>query len=566
MNIQKLVFLVFSFFLVITCLYSKNDRKVITFETLLKEMSDRTSLAEWPVPNYTTKQASSYSRDSKDSNTSAKDAAFKPKRGRDWGKGWFENHDFSHYIRTEENQGRQEDVMFEDKGAGAIVRFWATFGGVTVKHGGIYRVYIDGKPNPVIEIHTKNFVGKSGIIGNPFSFFAPEKSEQPHWKGRNLYLPIPYAKSCKVTFDEIYRNVKMKGWRGHYYQINYRTYEAGTKVKSFNKKTINKYKEQINIYGEKLIAKDIKQTGKRVLKKNKTLQTGEKLSIELEGEKAINFLQTKLEADNQEQALRSTVLRITFDDKTTVWCPVGQFYGVGYKNKLKHKTYYISATESGDMYSFWVMPFQKKAAIELINYGEQSITLRNFSIGHEAYNWTENSMYFHATWKETRALDTKLRLDYNYVSIEGKGVFVGDNLTIFNTFPDTTGKNWWGEGDEKIYVDKETFPSHFGTGTEDYYNYAWCRPQWFTNPWGSQPIGEGNKTPGNTSNNRYRLLDAIPFTKNFKFDMEIWHPYKSKMNYSPATFFYAFTDAKWNIKPDKEGVKKQVSLKIADVK
>ena len=35
---------------------------------------------------------------------------------------------------------------------------------------------------------------------------------------------------------------------------------------------------------------------------------------------------------------------------------------------------------------------------------------------------------------------------------------------------------WWGEGDEKVFVDGEKFPSHFGTGTEDYYGYAWCWP------------------------------------------------------------------------------------------
>ena len=25
---------------------------------------------------------------------------------------------------------------------------------------------------------------------------------------------------------------------------------------------------------------------------------------------------------------------------------------------------------------------------------------------------------------------------------------------------------WWGEGDEKVYIDGEEFPSIFGTGTE----------------------------------------------------------------------------------------------------
>lgn len=33
---------------------------------------------------------------------------------------------------------------------------------------------------------------------------------------------------------------------------------------------------------------------------------------------------------------------------------------------------------------------------------------------------------------------------------------------------------WWGEGDEKFFVDGERFPSTFGTGSEDYIGYAWA--------------------------------------------------------------------------------------------
>ena len=43
-----------------------------------------------------------------------------------------------------------------------------------------------------------------------------------------------------------------------------------------------------------------------------------------------------------------------------------------------------------------------------------------------------------------------------------------------------------------MYVDGETFPSHFGTGTEDYYGYAWGRYEpWINHPFVAQPIGDG---------------------------------------------------------------------------
>ncbi|MDN5202211.1 DUF2961 domain-containing protein [Fulvivirgaceae bacterium BMA10] len=550
-------------FLILIAGFSYAQEKEITMASLLEEMTDRASLSKWPAMTYTCKQASSYSRESKTRNTSEADGRFQPASGRDWGKGWFENHDFSQYIRTEENQGRKEDVMFEAEGPGAIVRFWATFGGVPSEYGGIYRVYIDDDPNPVIEMHNQNFAGKAGLVGKPFSFYAPEKAENDVWRGRNLFLPIPYGKYCKITYDGEHVYSHIGGWRGHYYQINYRTYEAGTRIESFSGNTMEKYKKDIEFYGKKLMD-DPEPKGDQLTRENVVIQPGDELTLKLKGEKAITYLQTQLKAENQQQALRSTVLKIEFDGQTTVWCPVGQFFGLGYKPN-PHRSYYIATTKEGNLASRWVMPFAKKATISLINHGEQQVTVQSLVVGHEAYTWDEQSMYFHAAWKETRGMETELRKDENYIIVKGKGVFVADNLTLFNSFPDTTGINWWGEGDEKIYVDNEEFPSHFGTGTEDYYCYAWCRPQWFTSPFASQPIGEGNKTPGNTSNNRYRLLDAIPFTSNFKFDMEIWHPYRAKLNYSPATFWYAFPDAEWNIAPDPQGVKKKVALKIKDV-
>ena len=84
-------------------------------------------------------------------------------------------------------------------------------------------------------------------------------------------------------------------------------------------------------------------------------------------------------------------------------------------------------------------------------------------------------------------------------------------------------RGWWGEGDEKIYVDAETFPSHFGTGSEDYYGYAWCCPERFVHAYHNQPRCQGPGNYGNTSVNRWHIIDDIPFTKCFRFDLENWH-------------------------------------------
>ena len=82
---------------------------------------------------------------------------------------------------------------------------------------------------------------------------------------------------------------------------------------------------------------------------------------------------------------------------------------------------------------------------------------------------------------------------------------------------------WWGEGDEKIYVDGETFPSLFGTGTEDYFGYAWSTPERFEHAYHAQTATAGNGFGGLYSMNRFHVLDPIPFSRALRFDLEIWH-------------------------------------------
>ena len=112
--------------------------------------------------------------------------------------------------------------------------------------------------------------------------------------------------------------------------------------------------------------------------------------------------------------------------------------------------------------------------------------------------------------------------DMTFDDVRGRGLLVGTVVFVVNP---TTRKGcpWWGEGDEKIWVDGEGFPSIFGTGTEDYFNYAWSRPEAFSQPFCAQPTGAGNLAPGKSVNLRWRALDPVPFEKSLKFDMEMWH-------------------------------------------
>jgi hypothetical protein len=156
-------------------------------------------------------------------------------------------------------------------------------------------------------------------------------------------------------------------------------------------------------------------------------------------------------------------------------------------------------------------------------------------------------MYFHATWRQQWPIAARKAdgtMDWNYVEIQGQGVYLGDTLALHNG-----AAAWWGEGDEKIWVDGEGFPSHFGTGSEDYYGYSWGHPGYFEAPFHAQPRFEGNNQVGYTTNTRTRDLDAIPFSKSLKVDIEVWHWEQTNVAYAASTYWYARPGATGNRPP-----------------
>jgi len=165
-------------------------------------------------------------------------------------------------------------------------------------------------------------------------------------------------------------------------------------------------------------------------------------------------------------------------------------------------------------------------------------------------------MYFGGSWKQFYKKQTgggDDPEDLNFVKLEGKGVYVGDLVTLYNNAP-----AWWGEGDEKIYIDGEEFPSHFGTGSEDYYGYAWSRPEFFDHPFIAQPDGSGNMEVGTAVNIRFRALDKIPFNQSLDMNMELWHWRATNVDYAPTTFFYLQPEAKALHEFDPEQAQKTV--------
>ena len=497
----------------------------VTFASLLDEMLDRDAAASFPVPAYTCSQASSYDRAS----TSSEEP-----------ETWMANNDRSFFIRSEENDGREEWVMMDAEGPGCIVRWWITSG----NPAGNFRIYLDGAAEPVINEPAKSLLGGDALGGPPLT--------EVRARGYNLYVPIPYATRCKVTYDRPNFHESRNNDDLLYYQINYRTYDPGTQVESFSQQAFDAARQKIASLQDRLLVTQhtLPPDLEHLKPLESSIQPGGHISDSVKGDGggAIHKLRVRLAAEDLEAATRSTVLSLTFDGQQTVWCPVGDFFGSGV-GVNPFTGWWRQVDEDGWMTCYWVMPYKESCEIKLENLGQQPVDATiQASCGE--WTWDERSMYFHTNWRQQYPIDTAEKHDWNYVEIQGRGVYMGDTLCVNNPV-----RAWWGEGDEKIYVDGEAFPSHFGTGTEDYYGYAWCTPEFFDAPFHAQPLAQGPGNQGHVTNTRVRLLDGIPFTQSLKFDMEVWHWRATQVAYAATTHWYGLPGARGNFGPDPEMAK-----------
>jgi hypothetical protein len=468
----------------------------VTFESLLAEMIDRERAARWPEPAYACRQFSSYDR-----------ASVSP----DDPDTWFANGDHSQYLREQVTAGRREWVMMDAPGPGAVVRIWSA------NPAGTLRVYLDGAPQPAIEAPMADVLGGRWRVAEPLS---AERS-----RGWNLYLPIPYARHCTITSDQ----------GRFYYQINYRTYAPGTEVRTFTPADPDSGRVAIE-RTQRALMDTAKHPDLPLLRG--TLPPGGRRAFPVGGHGgpgAVVRLLLRLDAPDPEQALRSTVLTMRCDGEETIWCPAGAFFGADVGLREFHD-WWRTVSADGTMSCRWIMPFRRECAVTLENLGGEPVTYA-FAAESAPWSWDERSMYFRSTWRHEHPLHTQPRRDLNYLTVTGRGVYMGDSLAVTNPVPD-----WWGEGDEKIYVDGESFPSHFGTGTEDYYGYAWASPEPFMGPFHAQPRCDGHARGNNygfTTVSRVRLLDTIPFGSALRVDMEVWHWKECDLALAPTTWFYA---------------------------
>jgi len=520
-------------FLILSGTFIFAQAPLVTFNSLIHEMGDRTAETYFPLPAYKSLQASSYNRESVSPD--------KP--------GWFADSDGIGYIREETNGDKKEYVIMEHDGPGCITRMWTPFFYYNFDNrtGPNVKIYLDGAKKPVIDENFIALLRGKGSIQPPFATFTARAGVS--------FLPIPFSKSCKITLDE----------KAFYNIINYRGYPKNAKVETFSKDLYKMISPLLKTVTEKMENR-MPSKGDWTSTTEKMIRPNDSLTIQLpKGTHAVNQLSFRLNPVSGLQSLRSTIVKMTCDGKQTIWVPLGDLF-CSPDTINPFKTRNLSVSNDGSMICNWVMPYYSGGLLTLVNLQEKEISVSvGLTVGE--YTWNERSMYFYANWAPVGPLPGDRFRDMNFIDISGKGVIAGDALTVLSP-----GNGWWGEGDEKIYIDdtdiKRKFPSHFGTGTEDYYGWAGgvnpTGEDVFSRPFGSNVrIGNQKNPSGYNICMRNRILDNIPFNNRLVFDMEASpgtdiRNYWNLLSYSMVTYWYGLPGATSNRTPQRIQAKQKL--------
>lgn len=274
--------------------------------------------------------------------------------------------------------------------------------------------------------------------------------------------------------------------------------------------------------------------------------------------------------------LRKMILRMYWDGERdpSVDSPLGDFFGVGHGIAKPFQSLPLNVSggtgTKGDrsaFNSYWQMPFAKSARIEIANECYCAIDSFYYHIDYEEYDKLddEDILRFHAKWRRENPCDgvrpegqdivdvfvknKNLHGDGNYVILEaeGRGHYVGCVLSIDNLEVEEKalkfGENpfeWWGEGDDMIFIDGEEKPSIIGTGSEDYFTHAWGM-QDRANLYAGSSLYEYDpdfKERRKCTSYRFHIEDPIRFKKSIKVTIEHGHANTQSNDYSSVAYWY----------------------------
>jgi hypothetical protein len=181
--------------------------------------------------------------------------------------------------------------------------------------------------------------------------------------------------------------------------------------------------------------------------------------------------------------LKEIVIRAYWEgnSKPSVEVPVGDLFGLNLGQYVIYQSAFLNCSSIKALNCYFSMPFRRSALITATNEGKQPVGSFYSNIDYQVVpSLPDDIVYFHAQYRQKtpnqavkfaageKELNTDGKNNYVFAEARGRGHLMGITMGVLQN-----GDNWFGEGDDMIFIDDESKPAIIGTGTEDYINGAW---------------------------------------------------------------------------------------------
>lgn len=424
---------------------------------------------------------------------------------------WYGNDDRGNYLRIEERDGAKEFVLVDAEGPGCVARIWSA------NPSGTLHFDVDGA-----RVWSVDFAALCGgkIDG------VPEPLAGMRGRGGNCHLPIPFVKSLKVsaTAGDLY------------YHVDVARLDV---ARSFAPGLLAAHGAAIDALCRGLPT---------AIPPFRTLVFAPSARAEIPARTVVqNFrvtLPAALERSRQLEIVRECELVVRCGAEETVRVPLADFFAAGSAWR-EHRTRFLAVAGAAGYCAFPMpMPDGGSIAVEAPSLPDCPY-LPHVLVTDRAPLEATAPLLFRAGYHLVKGTPARPFSDHLVLDAKGPGRFVGCSLLVRNP-----SRMWWGEGDEKFTVDGEQFPSWFGTGTEDYFGYAWCSSELFQAPLHAQIECQGPVNFGFTQLFRAQVLDSVPFASSFRFDLERWHWVETAtVDYATVAYWYGAPGATSGLPP-----------------
>lgn len=345
------------------------------------------------------------------------------------------------------------------------------------------------------------------------------------------YLPIPYAKSLKITMDAA-------DLRGFSYQIGYHTYAvAPAGLKSYSRDALSQALEDSELLARLNDPEVTPVTGFKLRKAvcpDQELAPGSEMVREFQGPAMIRELEIRWTRSDTAR-MRGLVLRVWWDDEKepSVELPVDDLFGFDHGSRTTLRLYPINR-EDGEAGShrgrLWLpMPFEKKARLVLANENGQAdgsipcgLSILWKPLGSRRWGrWDPAFGQLHARfgWTAKQAGRTEA---HRVLDVAGPGRFIGCMLMVNK---DRSNRDYL-MTPETMTVDGVAWG---GTTMDNFFNGFNAYSQRFSAAFHGVPI----QRKGNVTQFRFFIPDSISFKKSFALSF----PYADE-NFASVAFWY----------------------------